>query len=202
MNTTHTHTCTSLLARLLPPLAPMLLHVKPSVLLQIRGAPGLPDSVACALFCHHRRAILTALRAHCQVLKHGRNALLTLFYHPPRLARHLAHPPHAAFLSRHGYPPGAELPELIRRCRFAPSFPHEIGLFLGYPLKDVHGFITDPSTCLHLPRGLWRVTGDPAESLAAMARIRHAEDLARASLARGEPLPSVLHKLHLAAPAA
>jgi hypothetical protein len=28
-----------------------------------------------------------------------------------------------------------------KRLRYADTFPHEIGLFLGYPLKDVPGFI-------------------------------------------------------------
>lgn len=31
--------------------------------------------------------------------------------------------------------------ELIRRVRHEEDFPHEIGLFLGYPSEDVSGFI-------------------------------------------------------------
>ncbi|WP_255396957.1 DUF3793 family protein [Geobacter sp. DSM 9736] len=40
------------------------------------------------------------------------------------------------------------------------SFPHEIGIFLGYSLKDVIGFMgwaPLPFTC----QGPWKIFGDP-----------------------------------------
>lgn len=36
---------------------------------------------------------------------------------------------------------------LINRLKSAESFPHEVGLFLGYPPKDVKGFIENKSKC-------------------------------------------------------
>ncbi|SHK60846.1 Protein of unknown function [Tepidibacter formicigenes DSM 15518] len=39
------------------------------------------------------------------------------------------------------------------------SIPDEIGVFLGYPLKDVMGFIGHPSLKLTKIKG-WRVYGD------------------------------------------
>jgi hypothetical protein len=63
---------------------------------------------------------------------------------------------------------------------FSQSFPHEIGLFLGYPLKDVEGFIRNQQTSV-AGRTLWRVFGEPTESLALMQRFRSARvRLARA----------------------
>lgn len=47
--------------------------------------------------------------------------------------------------------------ELIRRVRHEEDFPHEIGLFLGYPSEDVSGFIkhgAKNSKCV----GTWKVT--------------------------------------------
>jgi hypothetical protein len=49
--------------------------------------------------------------------------------------------------------------------RFAGrAFPHEIGVFLGYPLKDVAafmGWVRIPFAC----QGPWKIYGDPRESL-------------------------------------
>lgn len=45
---------------------------------------------------------------------------------------------------------------LIKRLKLSDEFPHEIGLFLGYPPKDVKGFIDNKaanSKCL----GMWKV---------------------------------------------
>jgi len=52
---------------------------------------------------------------------------------------------------------------LIRRIRQEDVFPHEIGLFLGYPPEDVHGFIENNS-CNHKCVGCWKVYGDEEEA--------------------------------------
>ncbi len=52
-----------------------------------------------------------------------------------------------------------QLGERIRERRCNEEFPHEIGLFLGYPLEDVEGFIHHKNVgckCI----GCWRVYGD------------------------------------------
>lgn len=40
-----------------------------------------------------------------------------------------------------------------------PDFPHEIGLFLGYPAEDVKGFIENKAACSKCS-GCWKVYGD------------------------------------------
>ncbi len=48
---------------------------------------------------------------------------------------------------------------LVRRFRKSDDFPHEIGLFLGYPSEDVHGFISNRgANCKCI--GCWKVYGD------------------------------------------
>ena len=60
-----------------------------------------------------------------------------------------------------GYPasgPAQCVRHLIRRLA-ADGFPHEIGLFLGYPPEDVYGFIENKAMhakCV----GVWKVYGD------------------------------------------
>ena len=53
------------------------------------------------------------------------------------------------------------LRELKRRLQAGGTFPHEIGLFLGYPPEDVAGFMTHQGKhckCV----GCWKVYGDEA----------------------------------------
>lgn len=51
--------------------------------------------------------------------------------------------------------------QLIDRFREDGEFPHEVGLFLGYPPEDVCGFIHNKA-CGHKCVGWWKVYGDEA----------------------------------------
>ena len=59
--------------------------------------------------------------------------------------------------------PNACVMHLIRRLHSTEEFPHEIGLFLSYPPKDVLGFILNRA-CNHKCQGCWKVYGDEQES--------------------------------------
>ena len=48
------------------------------------------------------------------------------------------------------------LARLIERLKDADEFPHEIGLFLGYPPEDVEGFIQEPNGQKYT--GIWKVS--------------------------------------------
>ena len=48
---------------------------------------------------------------------------------------------------------------LIDRLRNNADFPHEVGLFLGYPPEDVRGFIENRASGFKLI-GCWKVYGD------------------------------------------
>ena len=48
---------------------------------------------------------------------------------------------------------------LIQKLQSDPDFPHEIGLFLGYPAEDVKGFIENKAACSKCS-GCWKVYGD------------------------------------------
>ena len=48
---------------------------------------------------------------------------------------------------------------LARKLRQEEDFPHEIGLFLGYPPEDVQGFICLGPQCCKCT-GCWKVYGD------------------------------------------
>ena len=95
---------------------------------------------------------------------------LVYLYRPARLGAVLAQPEVADFLRGEGYclpgdpgsPAGCEalLAQLAGRLACDGAFPHEIGVFLGYPLGDVVGFIANRGqnfTCC----GCWKSYGDP-----------------------------------------
>lgn len=68
----------------------------------------------------------------------------------------------ARFLERRGYDASdaeTALDQLARRMDAGGAFPHEVGVFLGYPLCDVEGFIENGGRgCA--AQGLWKVYGD------------------------------------------
>lgn len=95
---------------------------------------------------------------------------LVYLYRPAKLGAALAQPGVGAFLRREGYalpsdpatPAGCAqlLRQLAGRLSCDGDFPHEIGVFLGYPLGDVEGFIANRGrnfTCC----GCWKSYGDP-----------------------------------------
>ncbi|AHF06829.1 hypothetical protein DESME_06955 [Desulfitobacterium metallireducens DSM 15288] len=85
-----------------------------------------------------------------------------LFYNKKVLARRLINPISQEFLQQINYPPSSSLEDyleqLIEKIRFR-NFPHEVGLFLGYPLKDVLGFMGLAPLPFVKTQG-WRVYGD------------------------------------------
>ena len=78
------------------------------------------------------------------------------------LERDLNEPRAEAMLKKLGYPCGSAqncLLHLMRRMRTSRGFPHEVGLFLGYPPEDVLGFVRNRAKN-YKAVGLWKVYGD------------------------------------------
>ena len=86
------------------------------------------------------------------------HSALIYLYRPSRLKKDLEDPAAIKILQEHGYSCyGKCLPKLMERVRASEEFPHEIGLFLGYPPEDVQGFLDHrPCKCT----GCWKVYGD------------------------------------------
>ena len=69
---------------------------------------------------------------------------LIYMYRPEKLQRDLRDQTACRILKERRYPtddPERCVVELVRRLNREKDFPHEIGLFLGYPAEDVSGFI-------------------------------------------------------------
>ncbi len=154
--------------------AEVLAGEKPSVLI---GIPDRPRS--CGRNLHHlwQEHGHEVMERSCLVSREIRrdSGFLQLFlYVPENLSRYLARRDVSAMLRRVGYrePFSVEhaLEQLEQRMGSA-AFPHEIGIFLGYPLKDVAafmGWIRLPFAC----QGPWKMYGDPRASLGLAERFR------------------------------
>lgn len=120
----------------------------------------------------NRVLVPKGLRVLSLSCKQGR-ALIYL-YRPSRLVRDLTAPVAAHLLEDRGYPwgdPDLCVVKLIQQLRSQEEFPHEIGLFLGYPPDDVEGFIhygPKRSKCV----GDWRVYGNEEQAKRLFAQYR------------------------------
>ena len=87
---------------------------------------------------------------------------LIYLYRPARLRRDLQDALAAELLAERHYPAGDAnrcVAELVRRLSRGTDFPHEVGLFLGYPPRDVEGFIREKARRAKCT-GAWKVYGD------------------------------------------
>jgi len=64
------------------------------------------------------------------------------------------------------------------------EFPHEIGLFLGYPVEDVRGFIEQRGKDCKLS-GYWKVYGDEQAARRLFHQFDRCRDTARGYIERG-----------------
>ena len=108
---------------------------------------------------------------------------LVYLYRPSRLKKDLEDPAAIKILQDHGYSCyGKCLPKLIERIRASEEFPHEIGLFLGYPPEDVQGFLDHrPCKCC----GCWKVYGDENKAKKTFDLYKKCERVYCQQLARG-----------------
>jgi hypothetical protein len=138
---------------------PVIAGIKPAALIRLPrpliqkvwedGGMGLCDSLG-----------LSAL-----ILREGAAGYLVLLYRRKLLARKLRAGPGSRYLGSLNYPAGLGLDGYLSflKKRFAePGFPHEVGIFLGYPLEDVISFSEgkpNPYGC-----GYWKVYHRPEKA--------------------------------------
>lgn len=96
------------------------------------------------------------------VLQKTNERAVIFVYRKTRLQKELRDKNVSDFLSLYGYNRNSVtycIEHLKKRFAYCDSFPHEIGVFLGYPLEDVVGFIENGgknSKC----SGFWKVYSD------------------------------------------
>lgn len=123
-------------------------------------------------------------------LRYRAGKALIYLYRPSRLKKDLADGTARAILRRCGY--AAKTPEgcivqLIRRLADCEDFPHEIGLFLGYPPEDVCGFIENKA-CNCKCCGCWKVYGDAEAAQKTFAKFKKCTSVYCAQYAKGRSI--------------
>lgn len=116
-------------------------------------------------------------------------ALLYL-YRPAKLSRDLSDHNACKILSDCGYcegTPGRCLSCLAKRIQSEDGFPHEIGLFLGYPPEDVRGFMEHRECDLKCV-GCWKVYGDEASAQKTFRLYRKCSRVYRQKWKDGAPI--------------
>lgn len=99
---------------------------------------------------------------------------LIYLYRPQKLSADLSDATASELLRQHGYCTGSCekcVGQLAHKLRAQKDFPHEIGLFLGYPAEDVHGFIEQGPDCCKCS-GCWKVYGDEAAAKKKFAQYK------------------------------
>ena len=99
-------------------------------------------------------------------MKYENGRALLYVYRPDRLAADLKNVKARKILKRNSYPYNNAdkcVLELINRLANQEAFPHEIGLFLGYPPEDVEGFIKYGAKNAKYV-GTWKVYGDVSKA--------------------------------------
>lgn len=114
-----------------------------------------------------------------------------LIYWPDRMQRELTNREIQCFLRLYGYRifwTQAVLERLSGRMerykKRQQKFPHELGIFLGYPLEDVRGFI-DNQGKNYLYSGYWKVYGDVKEAKRLFRCYRTARTAVAAAVRQG-----------------
>lgn len=120
-------------------------------------------------------------------LRHKEDKALLYLYRPSRLKRDLKNAQADRLLQSRGYCCGNAnlcVAQLIKRLRENDDFPHEIGLFLGYPPEDVCGFIENKAQCCKCV-GCWKVYGDAEKAKATFEKYKRCTALCCSLAAKG-----------------
>lgn len=151
--------------------------LKASVMLALNCAPILKGSkAACIVTVKPRefsviRDMLRNTGLSYRLLKTGKNYSILYLYREKRLCEYMRQAGVTEFLKEYGYYK-ASIEEMLdilsdRILLYGDGkmeFPHEIGIFLGYPIGDVKGFIENEGKNF-VYSGYWKVYENAAEAM-------------------------------------
>lgn len=174
--------------------APTLQGIKPATMVNVRGEKrALAEIWPC---CKER--LISQLGIQVQELRQKNGGLLLLIYRPELLSSSLEKKGAQQLLAKRGYPINSTIEEQLDHLtkRFEDeAVPHEIGIFLGYPLQDVHGFIRyNGAGCKEV--GHWKVYGNVNRARQEFRKYREATGCAATLLSQGADLLEIRRNFH------
>ena len=123
-------------------------------------------------------------------LRYRDGCALIYAYRPSKLSQDLQQADACILLEKRGYTFGAPercIIQLMQRLADGGEFPHEIGLFLGYPPEDVSGFIENRAEGYKCA-GEWKVYGDADKAKETFAEYRKCTEACLAQFAQGKSI--------------
>lgn len=168
--------------------APVIKGLKPSVLMCIR----LGETEGAREWIAAKKKVNEIMGLRVKELYATGGRIGVLLYRQELLERTLADPGAAELLRGFGYfkegqPP---LKRLKQRC-IGSEFPHEIGIFLGYPPEDVRAFIENGGRG-GVACGYWKVYYDKDEALRSFRLFDQAKERAASLFNRGVPIAEAI----------
>lgn len=135
------------------------------------------DEMTACIRCWNGTLTKKGLRA--LPLRFNSGKALIYVYRPERLKKDLSDGTAKMLLEKRGYPTEKSdlcVVQLRKRIGDSEEFPHEIGLFLGYPSEDVFGFIENRAGGFKYV-GLWKVYGDVVSAQKTFSKYRKCTDI-------------------------
>lgn len=167
--------------------APLLAGLKISNMLSIDA--DLYDQVV---------AILNETDIGYYILRQTKEKIILLLYQEEQMQMYFSRPDIREFLISFGYT-NFEIKELLtafgkRYCanmERGDDFPHEMGIFLGYPLEDVEGFIKNRGKNF-LYTGYWKVYEDMQKKVQIFQKFEHAKEFMVMLLSCGTGIKEII----------
>lgn len=130
---------------------------------------------------------------YIDILSENDKSLMLMVYRKNVLTGHLAERKNKAFLSKYGYNDLKTSDEYLNflrsRLRY-DDFPHEIGVFLGYPLRDIYCFINHRNEGCVLT-GDWKVYHNVDEAEKIFKRFKACKRAVANKVASGKSLAEI-----------
>lgn len=173
--------------------SPTLSGLKPANLLSLskEDYPNLPELV------QEYSGLLSCKGISFSILCECSCRWLLLIFRREMLQTQLSSPAVQSLLAEEGYPISSSidvdhlLSHLKSRLTSADNFPHEIGVFLGYPLEDVLGFRRFKGEGCKLC-GYWKVYSDVDSAKQCFEKFDRCRAILFSHLMAGSPLTELV----------
>lgn len=169
--------------------APTLKGLKSSNMININKAdfPNIEFEINC--FNENSQNLKIKILCNCN------KKILILLYNPSMLSIQLSKDTHIKLLKKFNYSFDAKidilLDELSYKISVNKDFPHEIGLFLGYPIEDVIGFIEFKGANFKLC-GYWKVYGDENKARFLFTCYNYCKNFAFSEFKKGKDIYQII----------
>lgn len=138
--------------------------------------------------------ILSCRNINISIIKDDNNKAIVYVYNEKELENYLLDDEIFEFLESYGYKSRNiydSIEFLKTRMQYAESFPHEIGIFLGYPLIDINGFINNYGKN-SLYTGYWKVYHNKNEAIKIFDNYNKCRDFYISTFLNGKGILEIM----------